>query len=204
MAGGVPARGRRRTRSLAGAGAAPKARGSPGGGGGGTGRCGGAAAGGGGCIGRCGGAGAAGGGGGVGRDGGAAAGEAAALDAAVPRPVEAEAVARWRGGSRWRRRRWTRRWRAAGGGGGVDAAAVRQPVEAVVLDAAERQPVAQGVPAVRSRLRRCGGLSFPSAFPFPGLSAPGPAACFAHARQSLRIASRTERSRQAARDEVWS
>jgi hypothetical protein len=85
-----------------------------------------------------------------------------------------------------------------------DAVEARQPVEAVVLDAAARQPVAQGVLAAFRA--SAAGLSFPSlfAFPFPGLSAPGSAACFAHVRQSLRIASRTERSRQATRDEIWS
>ena len=86
-----------------------------------------------------------------------------------------------------------------------DAVAVLQPVEAAVLDAAVRQPVAQGAPAAFRA--SAAGLSFPSLF--PGLSAPGlvvlrPAACFAHVRQSLRIASRTERWRQVARDEIWS
>jgi hypothetical protein len=75
-----------------------------------------------------------------------------------------------------------------------DAVAVLQPVEAAVLDAAVRQPVAQGAPAAFRA--SAAGLSFPSLFPFPGLSAPGlvvlrPAACFARVRQSLRIAWRS-------------
>jgi hypothetical protein len=80
------------------------------------------------------------------------------------------------------------------------AVAERQPAEA--LDAGERQPAASGAAAFPASAEA--RLSFPSLFPFPVLSAPGPAVCFAHARQSLRIASRTERSRQAARDEIWS
>jgi hypothetical protein len=86
--------------------------------------------------------------------------------------------------------------------------AERQPAEVAALDAAVRQPAvaaARGVPAVvvfpASAAAR---LSFPSLFPFPVPSAPEPAGCFAHAWQSLRIASRSERSRQAARDEIWS
>jgi hypothetical protein len=75
-----------------------------------------------------------------------------------------------------------------------DAVAVLQPEEAAVLDAAVRQPVAQGAPAAFRA--SAAGLSFPSLFPFPGLSAPGlvvlrPAACFARVRQSLRIAWRS-------------
>jgi len=70
-----------------------------------------------------------------------------------------------------------------------DAVAVLQPEEAAVL-----QPVAQGAPAAFRA--SAAGLSFPSLFPFPGLSAPGlvvlrPAACFARVRQSLRIAWRS-------------
>jgi len=116
--------------------------------------------------------------------------EAAAPDAGVgPQPVEAEALD------------------AGVGRQPAEAldAAVRQPVEVEVLDAVERQLAAWGVPAVLfPASAEAARLSFPSLFPFPDLSAPGPAACFAHVRQSLRIASRTERSRQAARDEVWS
>jgi len=75
-----------------------------------------------------------------------------------------------------------------------DAVAVLQPEEAAVLDAAVLQPVAQGAPAAFRA--SAAGLSFPSLFPFPGLSAPGlvvlrPAACFARVRQSLRIAWRS-------------
>jgi hypothetical protein len=76
-----------------------------------------------------------------------------------------------------------------------DVVAVPQPAEAVVLDEAERQPAAWGAPAAFPA--SAVGL-FPSlfAFPFPGLSAPGlvvlrPAVCFAHARQSSRIAWRS-------------
>ena len=74
------------------------------------------------------------------------------------------------------------------------AVAVLQPEEAAVLDAAVLQPVAQGAPAAFRA--SAAGLSFPSLFPFPGLSAPGlvvlrPAACFARVRQSLRIAWRS-------------
>ena len=74
------------------------------------------------------------------------------------------------------------------------AVAVLQPEEAAVQDAAVRQPVAQGAPAAFRA--SAAGLSFPSLFPFPGLSAPGlvvlrPAACFARVRQSLRIAWRS-------------
>ena len=75
-----------------------------------------------------------------------------------------------------------------------DVVVVPQPEEAAVLDAAVRQPVAQGAPAAFRA--SAAGLSFPSLFPFPGLSAPGlvvlrPAACFARVRQSLRIAWRS-------------
>jgi hypothetical protein len=75
-----------------------------------------------------------------------------------------------------------------------DAVAVLQPEEAAVLDAAVLQPVAQGAPAAFRA--SAAGPSFPSLFPFPGLSAPGlvvlrPAACFARVRQSLRIAWRS-------------
>lgn len=75
-----------------------------------------------------------------------------------------------------------------------DVVVVPQPEEAAVLDAAVLQPVAQGAPAAFRA--SAAGLSFPSLFPFPGLSAPGlvvlrPAACFARVRQSLRIAWRS-------------
>jgi hypothetical protein len=88
------------------------------------------------------------------------------------------------------------------------AVAVRQPAEVAVLDAAGAE--ARASPAAFPASAEAARLSFPSLFlfPFPDLSAPGPAvclvACLAHVRQSLRIALRTERSRQAARDEIWS
>jgi hypothetical protein len=86
-------------------------------------------------------------------------------------------------------------------------AAERRPVEVVALDAAERRPAgaARGVPAVAvSPASAAARPSFLVPLLFPAPSAPGPAVCFAHASQSLPIASRSERSRQAARDEIWS
>jgi hypothetical protein len=118
---------------------------------------------------------------------------AAALDA-VAVPVAAEA------------------WAVAAGPLRVVAAASavaaeRRPVAVVALDAAERRPAgaARGVPAVAVFPASAAARpSFLVPLLFPALSAPEPAVCFAHARQSLPIASRSERSRQAARDEIWS
>jgi hypothetical protein len=137
------------------------------------------------------------------RPAGVAAAEVVALDAAAV-PLQAAAEAR-------------------------AVVAVRRPVGVAALGGEPvRQPAevaARGVPAEVARLASVAVRpSFLVPFPFPVPSAPGlvvprlvvprpvvprlvvprPAGCSAHARQSLRIASRSEWSRQAARDEIWS
>jgi hypothetical protein len=88
------------------------------------------------------------------------------------------------------------------------AAVPLRVVAAASAVAAERRPVvaaARGVPAEAVFPASAAARpSFLVPLLFPAPSAPGPAVCFAHARQSLPIASRSERSRQAARDEIWS